>query len=203
MAVSFDARSNIEEVKRNLTSIQKKQIPFATSVALNKTAFDVRENEQKGMDRQLDRPTPFTKRGVQVQKSTKRKLEASVFIEEKRAKYLKYQVYGGTRTPRRRVVMVPGDALARNRYGNVPGWRRKRAQLLAKPGHFEANMRGVSGIWRRKGKGRNNVELVVYYAPSAKYEQVYKFQEIAMKTAQGRFAIQFGRALASAIRTTR
>ena len=55
----------------------------------------------------LDRPNPFTQRGIGVNKSSKRRLIASVFIKDIQWKYLKWQVEGGIRHARQKLNPTP------------------------------------------------------------------------------------------------
>jgi hypothetical protein len=84
MPASISVRSDVQEVRRYLSSVQRRQLPFATSLGLNRTAADVRTNLQAGMQRDLDRPTRFTTQGIQYFRATKRNLTAVVFVEAKR-----------------------------------------------------------------------------------------------------------------------
>ena len=67
--MQVSVKSNIKEITKWTTNAQKKQIPFATSVAINNTLFDLKKEMAKQMDKKLDRPTPFTKRGFFIKKA--------------------------------------------------------------------------------------------------------------------------------------
>lgn len=54
------------------------QIPYATSVALNDTAFGLMREEKKQLDRHLELRNTWTQRGMRVEKASKHKLQASV-----------------------------------------------------------------------------------------------------------------------------
>ena len=102
--------ADIKDLIKKLDKVQKRQLPFALSNALNTVAFDARKTVMESLDIYLARPTPFTKKGVQVQKSNKKNLTAYVgfrgdgFMDSKGggnvAKYMRYQVEGGTRLPK-------------------------------------------------------------------------------------------------------
>ena len=62
--MQVSVKSNVKEITKWTTNAQKKQIPFATSVAINNTLFDLKKEMSKQMDKKLDRPTPFTNRGI-------------------------------------------------------------------------------------------------------------------------------------------
>ena len=79
----------------------EKQLPFSISQGINKTAFEVREGLNKGTISAFDNPVRFTLKAFLVTKSTKRKLKASIYAQDKegkdRARYLRFGVKGGRR----------------------------------------------------------------------------------------------------------
>lgn len=199
--MELSVRGDFKRATRYLTNVQRRQVPFATALALTRTAFDGREAAQEGMKSDLNAPTPFTLKGVQVRKATKRRPVSVVFIEEKRADYLRWAIFGGTRRPKRRVIIIGQGR--RNRYGNTPGFRALRSRLLAKPHHFEGEINGQAGIWKRKGRDRRGLELVAAYVPAAEYRKRFRFHERVERIVDRRFSIQFAKAMRQAMRTAR
>lgn len=119
ITITVDTR----EAARYLDSVQRKQLPFATSVALNNTAKLAQEDIKIEMGRVLDRPRPYTLGGTFVRPSTKHVLEAIVGLKDQAAsgraagKYLQAQVSGGARR-------TTGYELALTKLGALPpGWR--------------------------------------------------------------------------------
>lgn len=104
--MEISVRPDIKRASKNLTKIQRKQLPYATSRALNDTAYDGMQHGRKMAKRLLHKPIGYTIRGIRYSKSTKRKLTATVFINEwpdkgtPQAKYLKAQIVGGARAPK-------------------------------------------------------------------------------------------------------
>ena len=172
-----------------------KQVAFATSVALNNTAFKVRAAEQSGMRRYLDRPTKWSQAGVRVKKSTKKYLVAAVFITEDRARYLRFQIEGGTEHfPQGHPV--PGRQAKLNQYGNLP---RRATKAKTAYNKQSGNMRGV---WKNVGRGKNKrAQLIAHFVSSAQYTARYPFYEIAESVAKRRFPKEFEKAWLMAQRT--
>lgn len=81
----------------NWSAALARQMPFATSLALNRTAFDIRQLFNYETQRYFDRPVPFTQRAFLVDRSTKQNLEAVVYAEARRARYLRFGIDGGLR----------------------------------------------------------------------------------------------------------
>lgn len=197
VSITVDTRN----LGKKFTALERKQIPFAASLTLNDVAFDARKNEQKRMVKDLDRPTPFTVRGVQVKKASKRRLESRVLIEKKRARYLKYQIHGGTRRPKGRALVIPGRAVRLNKYGNVPGFRkfagREKAKANVNTVQFDSGLGGLLKTTARTSQVR------AIYVSQARYRKRLRFYEPIIKTVRARFPIHFKRRMRQAVRTAR
>ena len=206
MPIVIDIRADLKRAVDRLKDTERRHVPFATSVALNRTAFDLQQLEKEGLRADVKGgPVPFTVSGLQYQKSTKHNLTARVFVEAKRAKYLQWAVYGGGRKPRRKVLIVAADpwkgnpGVPRNQYGNTPAFKRFRATQLGKKRHFEATIGNVSGIWKRTGKKRKPIQLVALYAHEADYTQTVRFGRRAFRDARAIFRKHFQTAISDAI----
>ncbi len=71
----------LEETIRSL-GLQAKQVSFATSLALNWSAKDVRADAYKEMRAKFDRPTPMTMRSLFIKPAKKDNLEATVWLKD-------------------------------------------------------------------------------------------------------------------------
>ena len=165
--MQIQIRSNALEIRRWLDDAQKKQIPFATVMAMTQTAKDVAWEEIGVMQRVFDRPTPYTLNALQVKPATKAKMIASVEFKEfggtPAKRFLNPEVYGGPRSQKsheRQIApllkgysyLVPARGVALNQFGNVPGAtiRRVLSQLRVSP-NADAN---ASGSKRSKANRR-------------------------------------------------
>ena len=86
----------------DFASESRKQLPFATSLAVNSTTEKIRDSFNKSTNRFKGGAAPFTKKAFTVgKKSNKRKLERKSFaidIQGKdRARYLRFATKGGSR----------------------------------------------------------------------------------------------------------
>lgn len=103
MADGFVIRAewNAREVRTLLTRLAPKQWAFATSLALNLTAREVKAAEVAEMRRVFDRPRRFTLNSLQLHASTKRNHEARVWFKDPNIRegkhYLDAEVHGGVR----------------------------------------------------------------------------------------------------------
>ena len=163
--MEIQLNADVKKLTRELRGIERKQIPFAVSKALNATAFDAQKGLQKALSIYLDRPTKFTINAVRVKKSEKKKdLIAYVgfaggggFKPPKNAgalpsEYMSRLISGGTRRPKKRAIAVPTSAFKTNQYGNIA--RGKIKTLLGNPRkYFSGTPKGrgsdAAGIWQR------------------------------------------------------
>ena len=199
--MQFSIQSDINKAARYLGAMQK-QIPFAASVALNKTAERVKRVEQATIKTELHNPRPNTVKAIRVQRSNKRRLNAAVFVLPALDRFIGYQVEGGTRRPDGRAIAVPVN-IKLNKYGNIPGRRSgKLNKLLAKNDTFSATINGVAGIWQRYNKGRR-LRLLASYQDKTSYRPRWRFYHHARRTAAKVWPLQFRRAIMAAIRTAR
>lgn len=120
-------QSDIASVTRRLTETQSKHVPFATVLAITRTAQLVKQAEISEMRRVFDQPTAYTLNSLFVHPATKAKPYADVFLKDDTskgtpaAKYLLPQIKGGLRPIKRferalqRIGAMPNDMVA------VPG----------------------------------------------------------------------------------
>lgn len=195
-------QSNIRAVERDLSDAARRQLPFATSIALNETATEIQKNETKRLNRVIDRPTPFTKRAYAIRRSTKRRLDVTVYAKRLQSRYLSTLEDGGTRRPKGRALIIPAK-MKKNKYGNLPRGSVKR--MIANPNVFSGapkGRKGSPGIYRRVAGGRKLTKMVSY-TNRAKYKPSLSFRRSAEKTAINRFPAKFERALSKAFATRR
>ena len=134
--VTFDVNHMLKKVD----TIKQVQIPFASSLALNNLAKEVRDNYRAEMKQRFRNPVPFTLNGMYIKASSKSNLYVEVGLKEfatkgnPTSKYLLPQIQGGKpyltrfqKALRIKGILAPGeiaiptqsDYLKRNQYGNV------------------------------------------------------------------------------------
>jgi hypothetical protein len=167
--------TNISAVKAGLTELEKKQLPFATALALTRTAQIVKKGELAAMKQNLDRPTNFTLNSLFMKAASKGKPEARVWFKDFAPKgtpagsYLQPQVQGGERKHKRhekaliaRGLMkstqyaVPAAGAKLDSYGNMK--RTQYVQILSQLRAFgeqgyQANATGSKRSARKRKAG--------------------------------------------------
>lgn len=113
------------------------QVPFAASLALNRTAESARRDVVDGMQRVFDRPTPWVLNSLRIKRSTKQNLVAEVAFKDKNSvessrSMIEPHVFQGKRRFKTMEVRlwragllpdgwnaVPGEAANLDAYGNM------------------------------------------------------------------------------------
>ena len=199
--MQISIKTDVKKVSRYISGIHNRQVPFATSQALNDIAMMARKEVMDKMARYIDRPTPWTKKGIAYKRSNKRTLFAEVLILSNRWEYLKHQVEGGRRRPNNRAIAVPVNQ-RKNKYGNMT--RGAVAKLLAQPNVYSGKVNGVPGIYKRVGGVRNpRVKLLVYWINEADYKKRFPFHKIVNQVVVRHFKQTFDRRLTAAIRSAK
>lgn len=167
--MQIDIRSNVRQVSAWLDDAQKQQIPFATALAMTRTAQDVKTEEISVMKRVFDRPTNYTLNALAVRQAKKRDLIASVEFKEFAGKgtpakrFLNPHVHGGGRSHKRSERLLMSSALAsgsgftalgrsapRDSHGNMSG--RIYTRILSQVRASSDALANATGSKRSKAK---------------------------------------------------
>ena len=164
----------IDTSKFNLQKIAG-QINFAMANSINKTLVEAQKSTKENFENKLDNPTPFTISGVQYRKATKQSGEGQLYIEKKRAEYMKYILFGGVRKPKTKALRGVTKSTPLNKYGNIT--KDKVGKLLAnKTKYFSGKPKGGkglhAGIYERMGrKGRVKIRPIIFWDDEFKYSK--------------------------------
>lgn len=194
--------NGVDDVLRVLQTVQR-QIPYATSRALNTLAKEIqtRETTRELPDHlKLRGPwwRPGTRFGVNISFATKTNLEARVGSA---ANWLVLQEQGGTKTPPRTALAIPTDNINRDVRRST---RLKPSVLLRERGAFIKQSRtGVSVLVVPTGRGKTKLKALYYFKPRARVPRRIHFVDAGEQVARSRYLEVFSDELANAIRTAR
>lgn len=186
--------SNAAKVRKRMDRLQK-DLKFVEAVALTKTAAKCRDAVTRSMDREIDRPTGFTKKAMAIRPATKVRLKASVHVKDLQARYLRTIIKGGTRKPKGQAIVVPVKARL-NRFGNLS--RKYLVTQLAKPNVFSGNINGVAGMFQRMRGGK--LKMLIAYEKQASYRRTFDPGRTIRRTALRQFPIEYRRQFNRTIR---
>lgn len=190
--------NNIKEFTRWLTDVQKKQVPYATSRAINDVAVDGQNSIVKhitGTFKNIKKwwlkqqPT-----GVKVKFSNKKNLHARIFTD---VYFGTRQQDGGIKKPKQgKNLAIPLPAVPR-KYRTSSGAKRMmeadKKVFSVKGGH----------IYKRKGKKQYPIQLLWIRAPQSKTLPALKFDVIIEKVVKRRFEQHFKKRLDQALATAK
>lgn len=181
------------QIDNELAAVATKQVPFAASLALNKTAIGARNAVRGNLPKRFKLRNQWTMRGIQATMSTKGNLTALVTAPG----YMQIQETGGQRTSQPgRTLMAPAEALQTGRV--VPKKKRPRALLADKA--FILQMRGGdAGVFLRYGKKRSSIRLLWWLTDDQKYDDRFKFEQDVNDYVQDRFGAEFAAAMEQAV----
>ena len=101
MAITLEINQDALQPAVGWSRAVAKQLPFATTVAINDVAFKARQSLNGATKQYFQAPVKFTQSAFLVQKAKKADLTAYVFANNdpgrNRARYLRYGIQGGTR----------------------------------------------------------------------------------------------------------
>jgi hypothetical protein len=210
----------------------EKQVRYAASVALTRTAKAAKDAMPAALERSLDRPTEFTKRGLYVKAANPSNLTAEVGFMNRQASYMGLQIDGGTRTAGARGIKLPGNIVL-NTFGNIPKGMIDQLKAAAQSGQLSKAIgrklgvgnrrKGAApiqlffgkpagsrwgnaplGIWRRvPGKPGKLIPVILFASKPAQYKPRFNFKAEVEKVVQAEWGGQFDAAFAEAMRTAR
>ncbi|MCB9725375.1 MAG: phage tail protein [Spirochaetaceae bacterium] len=190
-----------------LRRLQREQIPYATAVALTRTAQAAQKAIRAGLPNRFKIRNDFIERGVRIQPATKSRPEAAVYwrapggaSRREFAYSLARQETGGVKRPKRRHLALP-RGVKRTTGGRIPKSQRP-AQALKRRNVFVVDAGRGQAIMRRVGRG--TPRLLYYLHPgAARVSPRFRFVETAEDVARRVYPKEFGRAFAKALATAR
>lgn len=172
---SISLINDADVVAARFIATLNKQIAFAASRALNKTAVDVIKAERQTMAEVFDRPTPWTLNAFRYEPATKDTLTAVVErrLDAKRRDYLATEAKGGQRGQTalegllaNRITyggilaaIVPGDGAKLNQYGNWDAGERNTVVSVLKA------MRDGAANETARSRKRAGAKRARYFVP--------------------------------------
>ena len=201
---------NASRFERQIASIVHQQMPRALYATANATAADVRTNTLKRIRRRFHKPVPYMqKTSVFLLRAFPGRRFAMVGIKDHQASMYGWQEHGGRKVARRRrhsgsrggegrMIPVP-IKIDRNARDNMAF--KAIPRVLRRKDTFQAGKReGLKpGIYRREKANPENLDLLVRFRRSVRYERRFDWRDMAKKTVAARLRINFERAVAREI----
>jgi hypothetical protein len=172
----------VKELQAALTKLGT-GLPVALAAGLNRTIAAVEQAELNGMERDIDKPTPFSLNALKTWRAHPRHLDAGIYIQPIQAEYLKYAIDGGTVES----TIVPFK-IKRDVSGNIPGKKRGWAGMARGKNVFVSKIKkgraaGKTGLWKRQGE---SVFLLALRDRQARRAKRWPYYETAAAVAEKR-----------------
>lgn len=189
--IDIDLKSELPKLGK-WTDTAVKQLPFATSQAINDVAFMVRSNVRDEMPRRFTIRRDWVTRQVDVvQKATKDKPNALVGPKPQ-VDFLARQQTGGAKLPRGNWIAIPTQAVRRTKSQMIS--KADRPAALGNRVHVERVGRstflaltGTKGAKARKGASGNRLRLLYLLVPRAQLEPRLGLSEIGLPVVRSNF----------------
>lgn len=102
-------QTSAPELTDKISALISKQMPFVTALTLTGLAFDVRDEETKGLERYFKIRTNWTKKTLKVIKAKKNDYPEAFSIVGVRDKIMALNITGGTRENESGLLAVPDN----------------------------------------------------------------------------------------------
>lgn len=210
----------------------KKQLPYATAIALNNTAKAVEEAIKKEMPKAFDNPTPWTLNSLRVQRARKNELKAVVAVKDMAARgnpalfWMGPEVHGGGRGDKRAEKalkkagllpssrhVVPGREAALNRFGNMTKSSIVKAVQGAQAAEQKQPQDGRTKYFvMRKGSqpigiaarfNKQRMGMVLAFVRASRYQSRLDYYGIGQKTVRRVYKDELNKAIQHAIETAK
>jgi hypothetical protein len=209
-SIVFDGKKLIGE----MTDLKEQQLPFAMSLAINNTAYELEKAIREGMQQRMTIRRSWVTNGVMVKKSTKRDLVAVVYIDEQRDFLNKFED-GDTKVARGSNIAIPIEARP-SKSAVVDSHLRPSALALIPHTtsggltQYKGDQRswlmrlasGQMGIFQRVGKGLS-YKILYLLKPSVPTPAILGFAENARRILAPAFQRNFAEAWKRALETAR
>ena len=185
----------LDRLQRQLSGLGS-ELPKAIAAGINRTARAMEQSVLNGMERHLDRPTPFTINSTVILPANQKHLDATLAIRPIQAAYLQTPIMGGDVSG----TIVPVVSNARlNQYGNLPGKRRGLEGIKGRnKRRFVGKVGNTRGVFERLPG--NRLRAIAFVDRTAPRRKVFPFFEIAEQVAEQRLERNVRAAIDSVLR---
>ena len=203
--ISVAIGADIGPFLKDLARVHKDQLPFATAVALTRTARDATESARGVLGDRFTLRNQFSMKGIQFEKAKKKdwpRIRTRVGIESKRS-YLVDHVLGVTRRPGRADwKAIPTRSPGRTPKGRVRKGERPSRLLAKGKARVSKDGRSLVDLRRRRG-ARNRLRVLYLLRPQVRIRATFPFERVVSREVGRVYHRHFKRELVAAIKSRR
>lgn len=197
VTVRFDTR----DYKRQVEGFLRDQLPFATALALTRTAQRAQEALKVELRRDFTLRTKWVSKGIRIRPAKKRDLISRVGTLDS---FMAPQALGGTKRARGAGGQLGVPVQARPRPRSRTPRSKWPGKLREKERHFVADLRGRGpALWRRVGRGGRRLRLMYVLEPQVRIPPRWPFLKRVERAVDRNFQREMLVALDFAVRTRR
>jgi hypothetical protein len=214
--MAVDVTFDLAQFSRELLRFTRDQVPFATSLALNATIFDARDQLVEDLPKTFTIRSNWTEKGMKVEKATKKFLIAVVGSTRD---YMALQATGGTKQANTKKLGLPVKARPTQESRITPS--KFPGRIIAKGGFVNRNAPGLAdkrpaavfaavkkrpsrGEGKRKRKSsRPKLRLMYYLVDSVDVPQRWDLEKTLNEVAAREWVPNMRRAWRRALRSRR
>lgn len=210
----------------------RNQMPYATAVALTRTAQHTRDKIEREMGSVFDNPTRWTLKSIRIKPARKNDLQAIVAVKDQATRgnpalfWLSPEVHGGRRADKRAEALlkradlldpgwqaVPGKEAALNRFGNMTKSAIVKAVNGAKASEagqqqdgrtkYFVMREGVKPIGIAARFSKKRMGMVLAFVRTGTYQRRLDFYGTGNKAIKAHYQKAFNQALRQALDTAK
>jgi hypothetical protein len=202
---------NIGDFRRWLDRIGERQLPFATALALTRTAQDVQRELRHNLDRHFIVRRNWISRGIQVEAASKRHTlkRMAARVGSLDAFMLRQEMGGEKRGKAGKDVAIPLGIRRTPKQTTPPNrWPKALLQRGGKRKFFVRTIasgpnKGKKAVLRRKGKAQYPLQVLYLFKPEVHVPAHWDLRATAGRVAPRAFPFEMRQALDRAIRSAR
>ncbi len=189
--------ADVKTAARALDVVREDQAPYATALALTRTAQVAQKNLRDDLpERFRDRGgLPWLSKGIRIEAAKKDKLTAFVVDIDW---FMLYQEEGGMKGSADQLQRVPGEQLSGLQL------KPKLSEILLRPGEFIAtNQAGEEFVAHRVGEASYPIVVDFFLRDRVRVQPRFHMADTVERTVRDRFPGEFATAMRRAIATAK
>lgn len=199
-------KSNSIEVAAALDDVARKQIPFASALALTRLANDARADVRGSLNQYFNIRRGWVAKGIQTESARKMDWPMQQSVVGTKDDFMARQELGGDKVGRsgKNLAMPTTKASERDKVSTPGTWP---SRLLAKGGkrkYFVQKLKtglnaGRSAVMRRTGQGSTPLQVLYILKSKVHVPATWRFRDTVERRVEGKWGVYFGQALARAL----
>ena len=198
MPFDVEVIADLGGLKHFTKELVRKQLPFATAVALTRTAQEARDVARKHMAQRFTLRSTWPARGLQIQRAEKKDWpNVRAIVGHKDELFVLHETGGIKKSRQGRRIAIPTKAVRRTKTGKI-----SRAQRPARALQRKRVFLAEDTIRQRTTK-KTRRSILYLLRQRVRIRPTFGFRENVERTAGRVYAREFDKALTKAVKTAK